>query len=1347
MKFTPRIFALILGLVAPLFAATDDLSDNFNRPDGTALGQTSGGAYPWVVSAAPDGTRPVLAGGQLRFQSTRAAGGASTGIGPMAVSIGRHFIEDVRIAFDLTIDATNGADDQWVGVTWRQIGTGFDLSGYAVIIRPDGLLTFFSPGLGSVLFQGNIGAFVAGQARRIEVESVGSRHRIRVNTTLLAEVIDASPAYAHTSFVTLHPDTATTPGTFRREIDNLVVTNLREFGAGFPTFRSSDSTTTDRLNRLFRYHYGYVLNPGPVRGVQQTNWREWNALSTVFVDTAAHPSGPHDIKAELRANLLAIPLDDEGYVFTYDPNSPGGNFFPTIGWPFPTYGNSGTESDRELGRRGKAYLWDQRTDTVNWTATGSSSSTPGVGGWRVQGTGPVTVTSPAITGSGTFLSPWSPYRPMETFHSPYLALLGVPAEYEVEVNWRLQGDTGWPTGNSVISPPPAASPATNRYIPMHRHANWYGPSATNRNVVQLRLILRRPGGGPVDVTLRRLQSHYDTRHATNNSNLVLGSARYYNWTGDTDFLAANLGRMRAAMEHLHTGLAGTSLGLLRVNYIGHDGQPSAFNSGWGRGIGSNYYDLLPFGHHDAYSTAYYLGAIEAMADIEERVAALGGLSLPAPARSAASLRALASGVRDSVNAYFWNPTTGRFVGAVDTAGTAHDFGFTAVNLEGMFYGFGTAAQRASIFSWLDGGRTVSGDTSTGSDIYGWRFAPRFSTRKNSTWYNWIWPNSKRTQPFGDQIQDGGGVLYLNFYDVMTRLEQQGADAAYQKLRAVTDWFAEVEAEGGYLAYYATRPGIVQGAIVNGEGEGGLGLHLEFTESTMVPAAFLYGFLGVNARPDVLEIGPRLPSDLEWAAVDNIHYRGSSWDVRAERVSERIEITRRGPGAATVNLRFRHLQPNTLYTFGAATQFETDAQGQAQLTANFPAGETLALRPYEEPPVLVFDRVLFRDNFASGLTPPASTANLGANQGLAGGRQTGELPETVSPAGWSWTVYGTTSFGADNGWDLRAQAGWPPVQPVDPDTLRFRNNTPNQWSTVTPNIGFPSFFAEGAYRVQVQIVHAHIETSGSPINDRWAGLSFGAQPDIRFPAFAANGGVIVYPGGAYTVFANAAAIASGSVPVPPSGVFALDLRVRDGLGTLAINGTTVAENLNFSAINPAWIGLTVLSGTNPVVFSSTQVRFDNFTVSTLGEFSGHRFAAWSGERWGGFLQGASGPTDDPDRAGWPNLLRYAMGFGPTEKVPTGTIQLERVALPGAGGTAFAFTYRERLDMLDYVVFPQRSTNLQDWQPAQPGEVELFFDVAPGEAGEDGVWRERIAIDRDETQGTPRRFYRLRVEPRP
>ncbi len=250
----------------------------------------------------------------------------------------------------------------------------------------------------------------------------------------------------------------------------------------------------------------------------------------------------------------------------------------------------------------------------------------------------------------------------------------------------------------------------------------------------------------------------------------------------------------------------------------------------------------------------------------------------------------------------------------------------------------------------------------------------------------------------------------------------------------------------------------------------------------------------------------------------------------------------------------------------------------------------------------FSQVLFTDNFLTAISAPGDTTDLNTNIGSAGGRQGGYLVNTVNPAGFGWSVSGKASFTTGNGWDLRSQTNWPPSGAVDPYTLRFRDNEAGQWSTVTPNIGFSSFIVDNSYRIQTQIVHAHLDLNDPVKNDRWAAISFGAQPATRFPAFAGNAGVLIYPSGSVAVFSDGNLINTApiSVTVPGNGVFEVDLRIINGLGSLFVNNSLVASSLDFSGITPAWIGLTARAGTEAAVFSSTQIRFDNFAVSTVPE---------------------------------------------------------------------------------------------------------------------------------------------------
>ncbi len=93
---------------------------------------------------------------------------------------------------------------------------------------------------------------------------------------------------------------------------------------------------------------------------------------------------------------------------------------------------------------------------------------------------------------------------------------------------------------------------------------------------------------------------------------------------------------------------------------------------------------------------------------------------------------------------------------------------TSPNMEAIYYDFATPEHARSIMSWLDGDRIVAGDTSTGKDIYHWRFAPRCTTKRNVEFYFWAW-SGPETIPWGGQVQDGGAVLGFSYHDMMARL--------------------------------------------------------------------------------------------------------------------------------------------------------------------------------------------------------------------------------------------------------------------------------------------------------------------------------------------------------------------------------------------------------------------------------------------------------------------------------------------------------------------------------------------------------------------------------------------------
>ena len=68
-------------------------------------------------------------------------------------------------------------------------------------------------------------------------------------------------------------------------------------------------------------------------------------------------------------------------------------------------------------------------------------------------------------------------------------------------------------------------------------------------------------------------------------------------------------------------------------------------------------------------------------------------------------------------------------------------------------------------------------------------------------------------------------------------------------------------------------------------------------------------------------------------------------------------------------------------------------------------------------------------------------------------------------------------------------------------------------------------------------------------------------------------------------------------VPVNGVFNVDIKVLNNLGSIFVNGNSIATGVDFSGVPVDWIGVTELSGT---AVQTTQFRYDNFAVSTVPE---------------------------------------------------------------------------------------------------------------------------------------------------
>ncbi len=600
-----------------------------------------------------------------------------------------------------------------------------------------------------------------------------------------------------------------------------------------------------------------------------TLWDRWMPHAMLWQDEASAKG--------YRGSLLHKRIDHEGYVAMQQHRGMAHG----AGWPFPAWQQS-TGKGFHFSTHHEA--WAVQIFKLQPLTDASGFA---IGGAEVIGIDPehglrlkateevVTVATPPFR-CGTVVAPFARIE---------WSALGLAADRTPTVSWRYDGEPGWDESRSAPFPPRADLTRTDfAHVPLYRQRGYGGLLAGLR--------LRFPAAKGAEIRIKSVITAVDTRHPITNASYLEGCADYFAWTGDAEFLRQNLARMRQALAWSLKEFQVRELGRVRVRWVGHDGRSGLARGPDGKthpriglGVGNNYWDLLPFGGDDALATLYQWQAVRRMAEIESWVAARKEDALPAPPAGlgAEDLRKIADDIRDRGGKFFWDEARGRFIGWRDLTGASHDWGFTFLNEEAVSYGFATAPQARAIMDWIDGRRTVEGDTSQGADVFRWRFGPRATTRRNVEDYVWAWSRPDSI-PWGGQVQDGGAVFGFSYYDLMARLRTNGPDDAWRRLKEINAWFRETQAEGGYRAYYA-KPG--RGTMQGGGTAGGLGLDHEFFESALVPTFLVHGFLGLKAGPDGLRAEPRLPKGWPSLTVRRVRFRGENYDVtgRADGTSE------------------------------------------------------------------------------------------------------------------------------------------------------------------------------------------------------------------------------------------------------------------------------------------------------------------------------------------------------------------------------------------------------------------------------------------------------------------------------
>ena len=639
-----------------------------------------------------------------------------------------------------------------------------------------------------------------------------------------------------------------------------------EIPDNFPRFRIQGHEETGAAMRdLFWHHY-------PPARPMSTFEDGWLVTPSLWPDT----DNAETNRQRWKTAFLTRKINAEGYVTTRQHHG----YAHADGWPFPLYSQGGTGwvfthvhgafYKEEYGVHLAKSLDEFRLQGLN--ENGIEEQT----GLKLQ-----------ITAAQSVLM-----SPPCSIDAEAISLLRwdwdiIDADPAIYLEWTTESEPEFSAERRVSVPLPAKGEYYSHLF-LNKEPGW------KETVTRLRIVIENAKGG--NINLRSWIATFDSRHVINQSCFIKGCYDYLQWTGDIDFLQKNMNRMRTALEYAIREFEMEKYHCVRVPWTGHDGRPGySYDAAGnlvqhaGRGIGGNYWDLLPFGGKDCLATIYYYDAILKMAELEETILQHPEweISVTAIVRSPVWLRSMAKKIKDANN-IFWNPETGRFVSAINIVdGEYYDFGFTFVNNEAIYYGYANDEQAKSILSWLNGDRIVEDDTSQGADIYHWRFGPRATTKRNLHYYFWGWVDAALI-PFGDQVQDGGAVLGFAFHDLMARIQHLGADNAASYLAENVKWFREVQAEGGYRKYYA--PEKQRGNMQGGNIPGGLGLDREFYESVLYPQVMLFGFMGFEPKMDGFVICPDLPDNWLDLAIDRIRWQDQGISIHATKNTITISFT-------------------------------------------------------------------------------------------------------------------------------------------------------------------------------------------------------------------------------------------------------------------------------------------------------------------------------------------------------------------------------------------------------------------------------------------------------------------------
>ena len=771
-------------------------------------------------------------------------------------------------------------------------------------------------------------------------------------------------------------------------------------------FKSSDDSLDFFLNDYFKRHAGWIDENGLDQKVnsvtagvtaQQFFWQEWMSLAYYPINSI---DGFETNRIDgLRRMLSGVPVDRYGYVWqesdmVRDAHSTLTSGEHRMGWPFPTSANS----------QGMTRSWDfNGEDKTAWTSN--------IGAEVLNGVFTATIEE-AVDGI-EFTSP-VPRNTTEEMCAYYTPLLEIDLRmYTADADniedvyvWYTTADSPEWSEDKKVSVNEKAFIAYDYtpiyehmiFLPMYAEEEWKSDKELNSYIRQLKVEIVPKDGKKIagKFGLSYVRTTYDTRHVNNNSLLISSLRQDYDYTGDLEYLKANITRARKAMN-FYMQMYDKDRHLNYQSYlVGHDSdKTSEFeNDRVAMSLGNGYWDISFMPKYDFQSNMYFYDALVDLAYLEQ-VLIDNGISVDKSLASvmtadrqfnhgtseytytAEQLNAIANDVltelrkptNDTDKTGFFSEETGRFVaGYADAENRWYDYGYTMWNMEAIYYGIATDEQAKSIMDWISGERIVEQDKygSQGEDIYFFEFAPRVNTytvedQDDLSMFTGFWAHQKNVTYGEVQVQNGGAIMYTEFYDLMSRVQTYGADNAYERLTVIKDWYKDVydwyvesdnynaHPDRFYWDYYCKgawenpedRTFIPQNGIKGmqerNDGGGIIGIDGEFLESLLMISAVPYGFFGIDSLGSTLQIAPQLPDALDYWGMENLAFNGMKYDITMFDNAVMINSVR-GDGSelAMQIVLDAPKSGEKVYVNGKETARYTVKEGKAYITVPFEA---------------------------------------------------------------------------------------------------------------------------------------------------------------------------------------------------------------------------------------------------------------------------------------------------------------------------------------------------------------------------------------------------------------------------